>query len=670
MLGWMLRRGDSATDAGADTTQVDQPDTPAPVFAARAFKSALFGTPARPSDEPRIKSTTDKTNAETEHGAQTPPKPQGILLTPGTGTSRRKRVSFGHEIRRTNHPSTAKEGETQKRTRLNDTLEKARQKGAKPATEARASRRVKEDPSDDEWEEADEDDYCSHDITVDLNEPHSQSGKYWKEEFQKYQQDAKVELDKMLQYKQLAKSYAREKDAEASQLAEKLKDEQKRVIEMEKRIAEGASNIASKQGHISDEASSELMSTLTKQTALAIQYRARVQELENQMQQFLHDKEEDDGTKGQKRRQAASPNTTRTLLETQRELRKARSQVRELGELRDEVKTLKTQLKVAEQRAAKPETGGKTDGDVPRDGTRAQDLRAQLRKAKEESRSKDDELRQLRKEFETFREETQVRETDRNGVLERAHNKISDLKKEMRTLKAGNSEPAPRPRSWHPRSDAHETAEVRQKAEAKTTERRPQPRTHDSERPSYDLANLGRDVEAIGLNAAASDAQSMNPRFYEDTAAKATRSEITRRATPTTLAERPNLERPRWQPFVPRSPRNRAYLDDDLVKPTQQEGDNPAAPRPQGFTAPDLPALAKSLARNNRAEKADGKVDLLRDQYVRLGGPDVNNSTFLGNTSALSPDRRAAVVARIERRMAEKKRARSRKVLDKENLRP
>ena len=36
--------------------------------------------------------------------------------------------------------------------------------------------------SEEEWEEADDEDHCMHDITLDLNEPHSRSGKYWKSE--------------------------------------------------------------------------------------------------------------------------------------------------------------------------------------------------------------------------------------------------------------------------------------------------------------------------------------------------------------------------------------------------------------------------------------------------------------------------------------------------------
>ena len=74
------------------------------MFAARALKSAIFGTPAPAGDD-----TTLEIKAETEGMADrdvkraqgysmSPTKPQGILLTPGTATARRKTVSFGAEL--------------------------------------------------------------------------------------------------------------------------------------------------------------------------------------------------------------------------------------------------------------------------------------------------------------------------------------------------------------------------------------------------------------------------------------------------------------------------------------------------------------------------------------------------------------------------------------------
>ncbi|KAH8733737.1 spindle pole body formation-associated protein-domain-containing protein [Ilyonectria robusta] len=665
MLGWMLRRGEDAPDAAGDgdTTQIDQPDTPAPVFAARAFKSAIFGTPARRNEQPETRPTTDEINTKTELDSKTPQRPQGILLTPGTGTSRRKRVSFGQDVgKKTNGALAGKTTEGHQRTRLNEALEKASQQGVKSAAQKAATRRTQDDKSDDEWEEADDEDVCQ-DITVDLNEPHSQSGKYWKEEFEKYHQDAKAEMEKLLKYKQLAKSYAKQKDAEAIELAEMLKDEQQKVIAMEKQIAEGASKMVSKRGDSSRETSPELLSTLTKQTALAVQYRTRVQELEDQLEDFLQDREADadSETKGRRRRLLTSPRTQKTLLETQRELRRARNQVKELGELRDEVSNLKSQLRVAEKRAAKVETHGKTDDDAPPEGSRAQELRTQLREAKEDSKKKDEELRKLKKEFETFRQDTKTREEDTKGVLARAHNKISDLKKEIRTLKVSGAEPAARPKSWHPQTELDLTHDPALNQIANGVARR-----------SFDLKDLQDD--SMELKIPTGSGRTLREKFHDDALPRVTQSDLGARPA-STLVERPNLVPPRWQPFVPRSPRNRAYLGEEITKNIQNGGATSVATKPKEIEAPDLPSLAKTIARSGRsrsADKGEAKVDLLQDRFARLGGPDANDSVFAGNPpkSTLPPERRAAAIARIEQRMAEKKRAQKQKGQDKENVRP
>ncbi|KAG9501154.1 hypothetical protein J7337_006838 [Fusarium musae] len=682
MLGWMLRRGENAPEPvnDGDTTQIDQPDTPAPVFAARAFKSALFGTPARPTNQSTRAVAKDR-NDKTAQMSRTPPRPQGILLTPGTGTTRRKRVSFGQDVKKNNNLS--KEPETRQRTRLNDALEKA----SKSVNQKNTTQQDQDDSSD-EWEEADDEDYCTHDITVDLNEPHSQSGRYWKEEFEKYHEDAKAEMEKLLKYKQLAKSYAKQKDAEAIELAVKLKEEQQKVIEMERQIAEGASKIASKRVDRSDEVSSELLSTLTKQTALAVQYRTRVQELEDQLEEFLREREDDTDAdpKDRKRRQATSPRTQKTLIETQRELRRARMQVKEVGELREQISSLKSQLRAAEKRATKAEamnetktTQEKPEVESVREGSRAQELRAQLREAREENKKKDEELRQLKQEFEAYRNETQAHNADTNGVLERAHTKIAELKKEIRILKAGGNDAseqkdnATRPKSWHIQTDAGRLADETSKPRNIDVGDNPKNPRHNMERRSFDLTELGNDT--MELKATDPNVPSLRQKFHEDAVPKVTRSDIgTSKPVSSSLGDKPDIGRPRWQPFVPRSPRNRAYLGEEITKRIENGGATPGRTGLEDIAAPDLPALAKSITRSKRiasAEKPEERIDLLHDQYARVGGPDPN-STSMANApkSVLPPERRAAAIARIEQRMAEKKRARGRKAYDKENVRP
>jgi spindle pole body formation-associated protein len=181
------------------------------------------------------------TTVDDARDAKSPTKPSGILLTPGTATARRKRVSFGHDVRdNVSTKTTSKSGLPDEcpgkfpspwagntgdglrpRTRLTETMEKARSRVS------RSKSGSKESDDEGAWEEVEDLD-ADPDITVDLNEPHSRSGKYWKSEFQRYHEEAKVEMDKLVKYKQLAKSYAKMKDTEAMDLNAKLKEEQER----------------------------------------------------------------------------------------------------------------------------------------------------------------------------------------------------------------------------------------------------------------------------------------------------------------------------------------------------------------------------------------------------------------------------------------------------------
>ena len=117
------------TDDNDATTATEPPATPAPLFAVRAFRSALFGAPeeaplneaegvrngratagslaasaenvAVPSQDAILKSAAPvprhdlKRMATQQQSLPSPTKPTGILLTPGVGASRRKTVSFG-----------------------------------------------------------------------------------------------------------------------------------------------------------------------------------------------------------------------------------------------------------------------------------------------------------------------------------------------------------------------------------------------------------------------------------------------------------------------------------------------------------------------------------------------------------------------------------------------
>lgn len=402
----------------------------------RALKTALFGTPAKDS----------KKSAPMPGPHRSPTKPTGILLTPGVGAARRKRVSFGHGVKAgsaldlTATGSLGADGQASKpKTRLNEILENSR---TRPHT---ADNGVKTFSAEDAWDEDDVEYYDDSDLetditdaTVDLNEPHSRSGRYWKAEFEKYHADARAEMEKLVRYKQLAKSYAKLKDAEAIDLNKKLKEEQERVQQMEEQIAEMTRHVAlySKRGGA--EVNNGLVEELNRQKALTQEYRAQVEELE----EILREDEEDRndlqvGSHASYKRRIASPRTHRTLLEAQRELRKARSQVRELGKLRDERDRMKTELKFAEQRAsALTEENKKLNSEVVLGNFKVKDLEKRLAESKNENLVKDNELQKLKADYDKLKEDAKSRYVEARQVLEKKNDKISELQQEIANLKA------------------------------------------------------------------------------------------------------------------------------------------------------------------------------------------------------------------------------------------
>lgn len=93
----------------ARDTGAEEPETPAPVFAARAIKSAIFGTPAPPPGDTtlaeRLADFTNMPNIPQE----SPSKPPGILMTPGTARTR-KTVSFGGGVKQEAEKKESKSG--------------------------------------------------------------------------------------------------------------------------------------------------------------------------------------------------------------------------------------------------------------------------------------------------------------------------------------------------------------------------------------------------------------------------------------------------------------------------------------------------------------------------------------------------------------------------------
>ncbi|KAJ3484632.1 hypothetical protein NLG97_g7008 [Lecanicillium saksenae] len=626
MLGWMLKRGDNASNAvdeADDTTQIEQPDTPAPVFAARAFKSALFGSPRRHDIRPARTGRRSATTSTGDRESNTPSKPAGILLTPGTGAARRKRVSFGYDV----------PGQTESTTQPDDAP-------SSRTTKPKVSE-AKPPDDDDEWEEDDDGEQMPGDMTLDLNEPHSQSGKYWKEEFEKYHEDARVELEKLLKYKQLAKSYAKQRDAETMQLAERLRDEQLKVLKMEKMIAENESNIADARQAEDGDATVELLDKLASQTTLATQYREKVQKLETELEEALHDREQ--RAEGQRRRRqgSASPATHKALAETQRELRQAKSQLREMGTLRDQVSSLKAKLQAAREQSV-------AINEAPSETSRTKELRVQIKALKEDSARKDQEMLVLRSEFEAFRDESSKHDDRTRALLERAQSKIAEQKQEIKTLKSVQAE-KPRPQSWDVASHAGRAEMYDFNEPVLAAEPRRSLDTDDRRKPH--------------LSSKERKSRSLREKFREDAPPSPERLPTRRTRQADTRSQ--------WQEFVPREPRNLDYLGESVARRIENGGVTPSAAKKQAISSEY--DQAERRRRASKSDDDDDAIDLLRSRFAKLGGPEEGGQGHSGITIPgginLPPERRAAALARIEKRMAEKKRARGRN-LDKENIRP
>ncbi|KAL8734888.1 MAG: hypothetical protein Q9166_001240 [cf. Caloplaca sp. 2 TL-2023] len=346
MLGWLsgaAQRGAAPTkDADDGSPWIDEPpDTPAPVFAARAFKTALFGTPhpkqsgetvteqtasldkpAKSKHSPRTKFTTPKVGhrshaSRVQRATPSVSPAKGILMTPGTATTRRKTVSFGSletglgaqepqqsyqaafadtdtntlqlssrkpAEKNTSQPSLAKESFKAQLDASKQRLSEHGQTAKIIAEESlisgelaqRRDKPVQSEPAD-----------IMADYTVDLTKPRSQSGQHWKAEFERYQKSSDREMKKVIQHGQHIKSYAEKKDIEATELQEKLKRELAKCATMETKVSKLATQLASgeRNGREGSAEHMTLMNDLSHQTALAIRYKQKADRYRNAIQQ-------------------------------------------------------------------------------------------------------------------------------------------------------------------------------------------------------------------------------------------------------------------------------------------------------------------------------------------------------------------------------------------------
>ena len=308
----------------------EPPETPAPLFAVRALKSALFGTPALEEDEeedddiqvptiqhvsterfnrplsparfPAVSNDNLVTQKSKIEALLSPAK--GILLTPGTGAARRKTVSFGaladfnegltkaglsQNGESTDHKS-AKSPRSGGRLHGNRQGEIGLRRSLFNAQGKRSGLKLPEggleeedqpimNPVDQTGDLVDRILTDGLDVTVDLKHPISRSGQHWKKEYQRDHENSKKEMRKLIHYTQAAKSYAIKRDTEALSLSEKLKQALTRSAEMETRVSLLASQLSQSAGQQkrvpSDQ--NELLGELAAQTASSLRYKQKAE---------------------------------------------------------------------------------------------------------------------------------------------------------------------------------------------------------------------------------------------------------------------------------------------------------------------------------------------------------------------------------------------------------
>lgn len=718
-------------------------------------------------NDARREQTTAKLDANSK-APKSPVRQAGILLTPGTGTSRRKRVSFGGDVvdqatkkttvagssqsgdlpAKAPTPWTAKEGEPSRprpRSKLTEALENSRRE-RQAAERQSASTSDKKDAKtvvdqvdvDDEWEE-DEDEPAEHDMTIDLNEPRSRSGKYWKSEFAKYHDDARVEMEKLVKYKQLAKSYAKMKDTEAANLNEKLKEEQAKVTEMEKKITELAAHMGAAKLKNSNKDNTAMLKELARQTALAVEYREKVKELASMLE---HPTEEVTGDK-KTRRIVASPRTQQTLVETQRELRRARAQVKENGQLRDEVERLKSKLLFSEQLASQlSDENKRLAEEESRAKTKVHGLEQQLTDAQEEARRRRSEAKAAKEEIDRLKESSRLKQKDSSDLIMQKDDKIAELRRELKVLKAEVQELKASLKTTTQealkkdivedasRPGSNALGSFQRDLALKKTERHKQKQPAEDDLREFkknqaELVELNKRIHAgafatldsgVSSSPAASSTRSRPLSAIETGPGSSTRRESlysvatgnfrstaaaepariptnTTTTKPSILANRPLLEvpttaaastirgvaaavassssehgHPRWRRYVPR----------EQWVPSPERGYEGAAASSERYAlydSPDKRAVGAGAAR--LLGESDGNGG-----YPRQGGGAPDSSAVYGTprggdvsraSSTLSDNRRAAALARIELRKAERKRTHmgaGAAGVNKENVRP
>ena len=453
------------------TTLEEPPDTPAHLFAVKAFKTALFGTPAPPKTQvrPTAKPSTKPVEAPkpltvpapkppvTEHYVVAEKKDEeafiletkkadiaaspakGILLTPGAGAARRKTVSFSEiaakytgalqpdvvgaddavedrasspepkdAVRRTLFRS--KDGSPTRSKRKPTPHPSQSPKPQEPSessqalrSKAQQERAREQEPMAQAGQKAD----SQPDITMDLEQPRSRSGKHWMNEYQREHDNSKAEMKNLIRHNNYTKSFAELRDQEATEFAKKLEEAESKLKEMEQRVSELASQLMD--ARTGDGKQEEILSQLAEQTAQALRYKSKAERFRAALW-------------GEEERKTQA---TQRTAESTRNMETLRSE--ELARLRSEAKSLRASKRDAERQAS----------DLVLENVRLKGDVARLEKSMSQLRAHDKVAQTC------FAEDHQAQVSRLERQLARVSGEKEDLERKVRRLEKDK-----RPKRW------------------------------------------------------------------------------------------------------------------------------------------------------------------------------------------------------------------------------
>ena len=439
----------------------EPPETPAHLFAVKAFRTALWGTPApyttqkdRKSqfsamptkiaevveDEPNEQNQNNETNSplpSPRHADPFASPTKGILMTPGASAAKKKTVSFGglakdvgdkskavkpgqeSEQLQDSRPSTA-DFERKVKEDLRRSLFQSKAKAfavEEETTQGFNGGQIKSNPdltlkppkeksngNEPIEKRADQ----SPDVTIDLQSPRSRSGKHWKHEYQRDHDNSKAEMKKLIHYSQVAKSFAEKRDGDALRFTEKWKNAEAKVKDMETKISNLATQLMDVQ--LQEERQAELINEVASQTAKALKYKKKAEKY----RLALYNE---------------NPVLDNTDDEVETRIDKACQRENELVSLRSEVSHLQIAAERAENRASEVEKENIV-------------LKQTLARVKEEMkkfevRNKEREERRKRRE-----EKATAQKKELEKAIEQANAQNATLQQELESLRSANADPA------------------------------------------------------------------------------------------------------------------------------------------------------------------------------------------------------------------------------------